>query len=106
MSFTKTISVFAALASIFGAGAAGFKLAQESQVEPTEDVTAKYEQHITELQQQISGLEKQLTNTNPPPVVNLPPQTQTVIKQVAPPTTPQLPPPPTPPSPPAAGNFE
>lgn len=103
MSFSKTISVFAALCSVFGASIAGFKLAQDSQATPKEDVTQKYEQHITELQEKISGLEKQLTNVNPPPVVSLPPQTQTVVKQVPAPTTPQLP---SPPSPPANGNFE
>jgi TolA-binding protein len=97
MSFSKTVSIFAALCSIFGAGAAGWKLSQESQVKPTEEVNTKYEQHITELQQQISGLEDQLRNTNHSPVVNLPPQQQT---QVAPPATPQLPPPPQPPVPP------
>jgi hypothetical protein len=109
MSFSKTISVVAALASIFGAGAAGYKLSQESQVKPAEEVNTKYEQHITELQQQISGLQQQLVNTNPPPAVNLPPQQQTVVKPVTPPTTPQLPPPAAPAAPsgpPAAGNFE
>ncbi len=105
MSFSKTISVVAALTSIFGAGAAGFKLAQDSQVKPAAEVNTQYEQHITELQQQISGLQQQLANTNPPPAVNLPSQTQTSVKQVTPPTTPQLPPPPAP-NPPAAGNFE
>lgn len=98
--FQSTISVVAALASIFGAGAAGFKLAQDNQVNPAEDVNQKYEEHITQLQQQISGLEKQLVNTNPPTPIVLPQQPTT--KQI----TPQLPPPPTPPSPPAAGNFE
>ena len=80
MSFSKTISVVAALASIFGAGAAGFKLAQDNQVKPAEEVNTKYEQHITELQQQISGLQQQLVNTNPPPAVSLPQQNQ--VKQV------------------------
>lgn len=92
--FQSTISVVAALASIFGAGAAGFKLAQDNQVKPSsspaEEVNTKYEQHITELQQQISGLQQQLVNTNSPPAVSLPQSTQ--VKQVAP-VTPQLPPP-------------
>ena len=34
MSFSKTISIVAALASIFGAGAAGWKLAQEGNQQP------------------------------------------------------------------------
>jgi len=86
MSFSKTISVVAALASIFGAGAAGWKLSQESQVKPAEDVTTKYENQITELRQQVDTLQKQTTNVNPPPAVVLPqPQVQ---QQVAPAPTP------------------
>ncbi len=108
MSFSKTISVCAALASIFGAGAAGWKLSQESQVKPAEEVNTKYEEHITQLQQQISGLEKQLTNANPPSPVVLPEPSakQTAIQS---PPLPQLPPPTAPAAPsgpPAAGNFE
>jgi hypothetical protein len=106
MSFSKTISVFAALASIFSVGIASWKIVQDGQStpatpeKPVEEVTTKYESHITELQQQISGLEKQLTNTNPPPAVELP--QPTVVKQVAPPTPnlpPTTPPPPVPPAP-------
>jgi hypothetical protein len=102
MSFSKTVSVFAALASIFSVGIASWKIVQEGKsipAKPAEEVTTEYKSHITELQQQISGLEKQLTNTNPPPVVELP--EPTVVKQVAPPT-PTLPPttPPPPPVPP------
>lgn len=80
--FQSTISVVAALASIFGAGAAGFKLAQDSNVKPTEEINTKYEQHITELQQQISDLQKQATNNNPPIPVTLP--QPTTVKQVTP----------------------
>ena len=97
MSFSKTISVFAALCSVFGAAAAGYKLSQDSQVKPVEDVNQKYEERITELQQQVSTLQQQATNTNPPTVVALP--QPTIVKQVAP-VTPQLPPPPQPPVPP------
>jgi hypothetical protein len=96
--FQSTISVVAALASIFGAGAAGWKLAQESNVKPAEEVTSKYETHITELQKQISDLEKQTTTVNPPVPVSLP--QPVVVKQVAPqPAT--LPPTMTPSAPPA-----
>ncbi len=76
--FQSTISVVAALASIFGAGAAGFKLAQESQVKPAEEVSTKYETHITDLQKQISTLQEQATNVNPPTPVSLP---QPVVQQ-------------------------
>lgn len=101
MSFSKTVSVVAALTSIFGASIAGFKLAQDNQVKSTEEVNTKYEEHITQLQEKIAGLEKQLTNVNPPTPVVLP---QTQVQQSTP-STPQLPPPPQP-SAPAAGNFE
>jgi hypothetical protein len=95
MSFSKTISVVAALASIFGAGAAGWKLANENQTKPAEEVNTTYEQHITELQQKIADLEKQ--TATPPAPVPLPQQTPT--PQVAPkPATlpPVVPPPPVP----------
>ncbi len=101
--FQSTVSVVAALASIFGAGAAGFKLAQDNQGVDNQNIQTKYEERITELQQQVSTLQQQTINTNPPPAVNLP--QPTVVKQTPPPT-PALPPPPTPPAPPAAGNFE
>jgi predicted negative regulator of RcsB-dependent stress response len=63
MSFSKTVSVCAALASIFAAGAAGWKLANENQTKPAEEVNQKYEQHITELQQKISELEQKTINS-------------------------------------------
>jgi hypothetical protein len=93
MSFSKTISVVAALASIFGAGAAGWKLANENQTQPVEEVNTKYEEHITQLQQKIADLEKQAVNVNPPAPAVLP--QPTVVKQVAPPPS-ELPPPPPP----------
>lgn len=84
MSFSKTVSVFAALASIFAAGAAGWKMANENQTKPpVEEVNQQYEEHITELQQKISELEKKSTT----PVVIAAPQPQ-------PATLPETPPPP------------
>ncbi len=91
MSFSKTVSVFAALASIFAAGAAGWKLANENQTKPAEEVNNTYEQHITDLQKKISELEQKATTpvtipapqpqpvtlppvTPPPPVPNQTPQ--------------------------------
>jgi len=94
MSFSKTVSVFAALASIFAAGAAGWKLANENQTKPVEEVNTTYEQHITDLQKKISELEQQAT---PPAPVPLPQQTPT--PQVAP--KPAILPPVAPPTPPA-----
>jgi hypothetical protein len=97
--FQSTVSVVAALASIFGAGAAGWKLAQESGVKPTEEQSNPYEQHITELQKQISNLEQQtkIADSPAPAPAQLP--APAVPKQpiVQPPV---LPPPPVPPTPP------
>ena len=95
MSFSKTVSVFAALASIFAAGAAGWKLANENQTKPADEVNQTYEQHITDLQQKIADLEKQTVNVNPSHVVPLPQQTSP--PQVAP--KPAILPPVTPPPP-------
>ncbi len=82
MSFSKTISVCAALASIFAAGAAGWKLANENQTKPVEEVNTNYENHITELQQKISELEQKATT----PVTIPAPQPQpATLPPVAPP---------------------
>jgi hypothetical protein len=99
MSFTKTISTVAALASIFGAGAAGWKLAQDGQ---TKD-TSVFEQKITELEKQLKETKEKTINVAPAVPV-LPQPTQ--VKQVAP-ATPQLPPAPVPPQPePQPNTFE
>lgn len=103
MSFTKTISTVAALASIFGAGAAGFKLAQDSQSVDNQNTQTKYEAQITNLQQQLADLKQQSVTVNPPTPVTLP---QPTPEKQVPPAVPALPAPPTPPAPPAAGNFE
>ena len=66
MSFSKTVSVCAALASIFAAGAAGWKLANENQsqpVEQTKDVSA-FEEKINDLEKQLEEVKEQ-----PKPVV-------------------------------------
>ena len=84
MSFSKTVSVCAALASIFAAGAAGWKLANENQTKPVEEVNTKYEEHITDLQQKISELEQKATT----PVVIPASQPQPVVAPPAPPTPP------------------
>jgi hypothetical protein len=58
MSFSKTISVFAALASIFAAGATGWKLADSQKDVP-----------LTPLDQKVMELEKKLEAVEEPPVV-------------------------------------
>ena len=85
MSFTKTISIFAALASIFGAGAAGWKLAQDDNQQPK-----IYEERIQQLEEQ---LKQQSTQTTVPQPVILPP-TQSQVQQA--PQASQLPSPPPP----------
>ena len=70
MSFSKTVSVCAALASIFAAGAAGWKLANENQsVEQKQDVSV-FEEKINQLEQELQQVKEQ-----PKPVVvqQLPP---------------------------------
>ena len=86
MSFSKTVSVCAALASIFAAGATGWKLAQD-------DNSTKSPQ----LEEKVQKLEKQLAETKQPLVVPDPASLPAPPNQVAPePATlpPVTPPPP------------
>ena len=93
MSFSKTISVVAALTSIFAAGTAGWKLADSQKEVP-----------LTPLDQKIMELEKKLEEVtvkepqviSPQPVVPQPvtlpaPIAQTVPQSITP-TPPVLPP--------------
>jgi|688.fasta_scaffold02307_55 uncharacterized protein HemX len=86
MSFSKTVSVCAALASIFAAGAAGYKLSQDNQ------------STTPQLEEKVQQLEKQLEETQQPQVVPQPIALPTQTPQVAPQPT-QLPPVPPPPAP-------
>ena len=87
MSFSKTVSVFAALASIFAAGATGWKLADSQNEVP-----------LTPLDQKVMELEKKLEEVQEPQVtpepVKLPPPSPPVLQQAPPYAT--LPPPPPP----------
>jgi len=82
MSFSKTVSVVAALTSIFAAGATGWKLAGTQKEVP-----------LTPLDQKVMELEKKLEEVTvkepqviPPQPVNLPaPIAQTVPQPVLPP---------------------
>jgi hypothetical protein len=90
MSFSKTVSVFAALASIFAAGAAGWKLADSQKEVP-----------LTPLDQKVIELEKKLEQTQQPQVTSEPvnlPQPQPTIQTPPQPATlsPVTPPPPVP----------
>jgi hypothetical protein len=86
MSFSKTISVFAALASIFAAGATGWKLADSQKEVP-----------LTPLDQKVMELEKKLDQAQQPQVapepVKLPAPTVQTAPQPAtlPPVTPPPP---------------
>ena len=91
MSFSKTISVCAALASIFGAGAAGWKLTQENQPKPVEQL----KQDVSIFEEKINELEEQLKEVKDNPK----PET-VVVKQ--PVVLPPLPPVPEP----KPGEFE
>jgi type II secretory pathway component PulC len=91
MSFSKTISVFAALASIFGAGAAGWKLSQENQTKPVEA-----QQDISVFEQKINELEKKLEEAEKPQ------EQPVIVQQPQPQILPPLPPMPEP----KPGEFE
>jgi len=87
MSFSKTVSVFAALASIFAAGATGWKLADSQKEVP-----------LSPLDQKVMELEKKLDQAQQPQVtpqpVNLPQPTVQTAPQpnVLPAPTPSPPP--------------
>ena len=85
MSFSKTISVCAALASIFAAGATGWKLAQG-------DSAIKSPQ----LEEKVQELEKQLAETKQlspvPAPVSLPAAAPEPVPQTVTPPPPPLPP--------------
>jgi len=79
MSFTKTISVFAALASVFAAGAAGWKLADSQKdvpLSPLDQKVLELEKKLEEVtsQQPVQQVAQPPATTLPPPVI-LPPVT-------------------------------
>jgi hypothetical protein len=87
MSFTKTVSVVAALTSIFAAGATGWKFADTQKEVP-----------LTPLDQKVMELEKKLAEVSvkepqviPPQPVNLPAPIETFPRPVTP-IPPVLPP--------------
>lgn len=97
MSFSKTISVFAALTGIFGTSVAAFKLVHDSQNTSTHEPNVDYQQHIDQLQEKIVKLEAQTQILTPPPPVTLPePTTDTPVEAPKPVMLPAPPPPPPP----------
>ena len=85
MSFSKTVSVVAALTSIFAAGATGYKLADSQKDVP-----------LSPLDQKVMELEKKLIEVTEPQVAPVVPQPITlpapVVPQPATPPPPVLPP--------------
>ena len=102
MSFSKTISVVAALGSIFSVGLASWKISEEIKKEQTSPL----EQKITELENQIKEKETShivtqeplvapsVTQLPPPQPQTTPPPVTLPIPQIQKP--PAAPPPPTP----------
>ncbi len=94
MSFTKTISTVAALASIFGAAAAGWKLAESNSPQPP----TVLDQKLNELDKKLEDLSKPVLEPapvvvpeTPPKATTLPPAPQqTMLPPVAPPPPPQV----------------
>ena len=81
MSFSKTVSVVAALASIFAAGATGYKLADTQKDVP-----------LSPLDQKVMELEKKLIEVTEPQVAPVVPQPITLPAPVVPQPTNPLPP--------------
>ena len=100
MSFSKTVSVCAALASIFAAGAAGWKLANENQT--PQDTNPQLEEKVQQLEQQLEQAKQPLTVPEPVKLPTPPPQLPQTLQ--TPP--PQLPPVPPQPEPNKTGEFE
>jgi len=81
MSFSKTVSVVAALASIFAAGATGWKLADTQKDVPLSPL----DQKVMELEKKFDEVTVKQPQVVPPQPVNLPaPIAQTVPQPVIP----------------------
>ncbi len=88
MSFSKTVSVVAALTSIFAAGATGWKLADTQKEVPLSPL----DQKVMELEKKLEEVTVKEPQVIPPQPVNLPaPIAQTVPQPVIP-SPPVLPP--------------
>ena len=92
MSFSKTVSVVAALTSIFVAGTAGWKLADTQKDVPLNPL----DQKVMELEKKLEEVTVKEPQVIPPQPVNLP----APIVQAVTPTPPVLPPPSVTPTPP------
>jgi hypothetical protein len=82
MSFTKTISAVAALASIFGVSVAGYKLAEGS----ANTIQPALEEKITQLEKQLEEVktQKPVVEAQPQPL-QLPAPEPVILPPVTPP---------------------
>ncbi len=88
MSFSKTVSVVAALTSIFAAGATGWKLADTQKEVPLSPL----DQKIMELEKKLEEVTVKEPKVVPPQPVNLPAPIAQTLPQPVLPTPPVLPP--------------
>ncbi len=88
MSFSKTVSVVAALTSIFAAGATGWKLADTQKEVPLSPL----DQKVMELEKQLEEVTVKEPKVVPPQPVNLPAPIAQTLPQPVLPTPPVLPP--------------
>ncbi len=88
MSFSKTISVVAALTSIFAAGATGWKLADTQKEVPLTPL----DQKVMELEKKLEEVAVKEPQVIPPQPVNLPAPIAQTAPQPVTPTPPVLPP--------------
>ena len=88
MSFSKTVSVVAALTSIFAAGATGWKLADTQKEVPLSPL----DQKVMELEKKLEEVTVKEPQVVPPQPVNLPAPIAQTLQQPVTPTPPVLPP--------------
>ena len=89
MSFSKTVSVVAALASIFSVGVASWKMSEEIKTKQNNPLEEKIEQLEKQIEQtQESQVAPEPTEVPQPTVVEQQPPQPTVLPPVAPPPPP------------------
>jgi|688.fasta_scaffold178151_2 hypothetical protein len=91
MSFSKTVSVVAALASIFSVGVASWKMSEEIKTKQNNPLEEKIEQLEKQIEQtQESKVAPEPTEVPQPTVVEQQPPQPTVLPPVAPPPPPVI----------------
>jgi hypothetical protein len=91
MSFSKTISVCAALTTIFLAAGTGYKLSQDTQKEVPLN---QLDQKVMELEKKLEEVTVKEPQVVPPQPANLPAPIDQTLQQPVTPTPPLTPPPP------------